>query len=228
MDTERVKHPSFANIYIGRTYCSGQKNLFGSSIKHSETITLKISPAYMARDLNYDRYYADNTPYIEVEMSQAQFAQAITSLNMGAGVPVTLTRLNGEYIEPCPFVDKREQFNNEFRDDMQRVSKEIDEVTAEVEKLVEEKRNFSKADREKILKALSNVKHQISSNYPYMYSMFNEQMDKTVSEAKAEIESHLQGRMEDVAARAMMQEKRADMLPEQEPDEDTGMQMGGM
>ncbi len=228
MDTERVKHPSFANIYIGRTYCSGQKNLFGSSIKHSETITLKISPAYMARDLNYDRYYADNTPYIEVEMSQAQFAQAITSLNMGAGVPVTLTRLNGEYIEPCPFVDKREQFNNEFRDDMQRVSKEIDEVTAEVEKLVEEKRTFSKADREKILKALSNVKHQISSNYPYMYSMFNEQMDKTVSEAKAEIESHLQGRMEDVAARAMMQEKRADMLPEQEPDEDTGMQMGGM
>ena len=228
MDTKRVKHPSFANIYIGRTCCSGQKNLFGSSIKHSETITLKISPAYMARDLNYDRYYADNTPYIEVEMSQAQFAQAITSLNMGAGVPVTLTRLNGEYIEPCPFVDKREQFNNEFRDDMQRVSKELDEVTAEVEKLVEEKRTFSKADREKILKALRNVKQQIGSNYPYMYSMFNEQMDKTVSEAKAEIESHLQGRMEDVAARAMMQEKQVDMLPEQEPDEDTGMQMGGM
>ena len=228
MDTERVRHPSFANIYIGRTYCSGQKNLFGSSIKHSETITLKISPAYMARDLNYDRYYADNIPYIEIEMSQAQFAQAITSLNMGAGVPVTLTRLNGEYIEPCPFVDKREQFSNEFRADMQRVSKALDEVTAEVEKLVEEKRTFSKADREKILKALRDVKQQIGSNYPYMFSMFNEQMDKTVSEAKAEIESHLQGRMEDVAIRAMLQEKQTEMLPEQEPDEDTGMQMGGM
>ena len=232
MDTERVKHPSFANMHIGRTYCSGQKNLFGSSIKHSDTITLKISPAYMARSLHYDRYYAENTSYIEIEMSQSQFAQAITSLNMGTGVPVTLTRLNGEYIEPCPFVDKREQFNNEFREDMQRVSKELDEVTAEVEKLVEEKRTFSKADREKILKALRDVKHQIGSNYPYMYSMFNEQMDKTVSEAKAEIESHLQGRMEDVAVKAMAQKQQTDMLPEkepyEEPDEDTGMQMGGM
>ncbi len=232
MSDEKIKHPSFANIYIGRSYCSGRKNLFGSSIKHSDTITLKISPAFMERDLNYDRYYAENNPYIEIEMSQSQFAQAITSLNMGAGVPVTLTRLNGEYIEPCPFIDKREQFSNEFRNDMQRVSKQLDDVTAEVEKLVEEKRTFSKADREKILKALRGAKHQISSNYPYMFSMFNEQMDKTVTEAKAEIESHLQARMEDVAARALMKEQQTEMLPGkedgEEPEEDEGMQMGGM
>ena len=186
----------------------------------------------MERDLNYDRYYAENNPYIEIEMSQSQFAQAITSLNMGAGVPVTLTRLNGEYIEPCPFIDKREQFSNEFRNDMQRVSKQLDDVTAEVEKLVEEKRTFSKADREKILIALRGAKQQISSNYPYMFSMFNEQMDKTVTEAKAEIESHLQARMEDVAARALMKEQQVDMLPEKEDleitEEDTGMNMGGM
>lgn len=79
--------------------------LFGSSIKHHDIITLRISPAYMDRDLNYDRYYAENHPYIEINMSQSQFAQAITSLNMGAGVPVTLRQINGEYIEPCPFVD---------------------------------------------------------------------------------------------------------------------------
>lgn len=113
--SERVKHPSFANLYIGRSQCSGKQALFGSSIKHHDIINLRISPAFMDRDLNYDRYYAENLPYIEIAMSQSQFAQAITSLNMGAGVPVTLTRLNGEYIEPCPFVDKREQFSNEFR-----------------------------------------------------------------------------------------------------------------
>ena len=232
MNDEKIKHPSFANIYIGRSFCSGRKNLFGSSIKHSETITMKISPAYMARDLNYDRYYAENIPYIEIEMSQSQFAQAITSLNMGAGVPVTLTRLNGEFIEPCPFIDKREQFSNEFRKDMQKVSKELDEVTAEVEKLVEEKRTFSKADRDKILKALRGAKHQISSNYPYMFSMFNEQMDKTVTEAKAEIEGHLQARMEDVAARALMNGQQMEIpsgkADAEEPEEDEGMQMGGI
>ena len=87
---EKVKHSSFANLYIGRSQCGGQTALFGSSIKHSDIITLRISPAYMDRDLSCDRYFAEPLPYIEINMSQAQFAQAITSLNMGDGVPVTL------------------------------------------------------------------------------------------------------------------------------------------
>ena len=104
-----------------------QCNKYEGGITHARRnksiITLRISPAYMDRDLNYDRYYAENHPYIEINMSQSQFAQAITSLNMGAGVPVTLRQINGEYIEPCPFVDKREQFSNEFREDMNELTK---------------------------------------------------------------------------------------------------------
>ena len=38
---EKVKHPSFANLYIGRSQCSGQTALFGSSIKHCDIITLR-------------------------------------------------------------------------------------------------------------------------------------------------------------------------------------------
>lgn len=228
--SERIKHPSYANLYIGRSQCSGQQALFGSSIKHHDITTLRISPAYMDRDLNYDRYYAENHPYIEINMSQSQFAQAITSLNMGAGVPVTLRQINGEYIEPCPFVDKREQFSNEFREDMNELTKKIKETTKAVEDLIQNKRTFTKADKEQILSTLHSVSQQLSSNYPYMFSMFNEQMDKTVTEAKAEIESHLQARMEDVALKAMGKSQEQELLPEEEQDieEDGGMLMGGM
>lgn len=229
--SERIKHPSFANLYIGRSQCSGQKALFGSSIKHHDTITLKIFPAFIDRDLNMDRYFPEARPYIEIEMSQSQFAQAITSLNMGAGVPVTLRRLHDQYIEPCPFVDKREQFNNEFREDMNVLTRKLTEATKHVEKLIEEKKTFNKADKDQILSALKSVTSQLASHYPYMYSMFNEQMDKTVTEAKAEIESHLQARMEDMALKIAGQEmKSSEMLPDEEPDieEDGGMLMGGM
>ena len=139
--SEKIKHPSFANLYIGRSQCSGQKALFGSSIKHHDTITLKIFPAFIDRDLNMDRYFPEARPYIEIEMSQSQFAQAITSLNMGAGVPVTLRRLHDQYIEPCPFVDKREQFNSEFREDMNALTRKLTEATKHVEKLIEELSN---------------------------------------------------------------------------------------
>lgn len=228
--SERIKHPSYANLYIGRSQCSGQQALFGSSIKHHDIITLRISPAYMDRDLNYDRYYAENHPYIEINMSQSQFAQAITSLNMGAGVPVTLRQINGEYIEPCPFVDKREQFSNEFREDMNELTKKIKETTEAVEDLIQNKRTFTKADKEQILSTLHSVSQQLSSNYPYMFSMFNEQMDKTVTEAKAEIESHIQARMQDVALKAMENAQSREALPDEEQDieEDGGMLMGGM
>ena len=228
--SDRIKHPSFANLYIGRSQCSGQQALFGSSIKHHDIITLRISPAYMDRGLSYDRYYAENLPYIEIAMSQSQFAQAITSLNMGAGVPVTLRRLNDQYIEPCPFVDKREQFSNEFRDDMNELMKKIKETTKAVEDLIQNKRTFTKADKEQILSTLNAVKMQLGSNYPYMFSMFNEQVDKTVTEAKAEIESHLQARMEDVALKAMGKSQEPKMISEEDQniEEDGGMLMGGM
>ena len=63
-----------------------------------------------------------------------------------------------------------------------------------------------------------------------MFSMFNEQMDKTVTEAKAEIESHLQARMEDVALKAIGKSQEPEALPEEDQDieEDGGMLMGGM
>lgn len=67
-----------------------------------------------------------------------------------------------------------------------------------------------------------------------MFSMFNEQMDITVTEAKAEIESNIQARMEDVAYRAMSQGKNNVELPviEEKQGEDIeeggGMLMGGM
>ncbi len=227
---EKIKHPSFANLYIGRSQCSGQKALFGSSIKHHDIITLKIFPAFIDRNLNVDRYFPEARPYIEIEMSQSQFAQAITSLNMGAGVPVTLRRLHDQYIEPCPFVDKREQFSNEFREDMNELTRKLTEATKHVERLIEEKKTFNKADKEQILSALRSVTSQLASNYPYMYSMFNEQMDKTVTEAKAEIESHIQARMEDVAFKAMNKSQESEMLSDEEQDieDDGGMLMGGM
>ena len=228
--SEKIKHPSFANLYIGRSQCSGQKALFGSSIKHHDTISLRISPAYIDRDLNMDRYFHETRPYIEIEMSQSQFAQAITSLNMGAGVPVTLRRLNDQYIEPCPFVDKREQFSNEFREDMKELTKKLKETTEAVEELIQNKRTFTKADKEKILSTLNSVTMQIGSNYPYMYSRFNEQMDKTVTEAKAEIECYIQGRMEDMALKSIGNENRTtQLLSDDEHDIEEGtMQMGGL
>ena len=235
MDDKYKNHPSFATLYIGRSFCSGKQNLFGSSIKHNEVITLRINPASISRNLNNDYIFSDPNSYIEINMSQAQFAQAITSFNMGDGTPVTLRKLNDQYIEPCPYENKRIQFTNELSEELKVISNEIEEVSKATEELIENKRTFNKADKEKILNTLHKVQGIFNGNLSYIYSQFNKQMDKTVTEAKAEVEGHIKARIDDMASRGIDLISKQDTLPEISAaddtggeDEDMGMNMGGM
>jgi len=187
-DRTTIEHKSFAMLGITRSSCSFSQNLFGSSIQHSHTIKLKISPTKIDRMLNRDWFHANTKPYIEVEMSYSQFAEAITSMNVGDGVPVTLRRLDGKMIEDCPQFDKRQEFEKEFEKEMQKIGKSLRVLTEQAEALLSEKKPPTKADKETILKGIKMLRQEIESNVPFIQSSFNEQMDKTVLEAKGEFE----------------------------------------
>ncbi len=78
--------------------------MFGSSIMHNNVIRLSTE-----REGNEDWFLAGtdiNDMIVEVEMSYTQFAEAITSLNIGDGIPVTITKVNGTFVEPCPYSDR--------------------------------------------------------------------------------------------------------------------------
>ena len=183
-DRTTIEHESFAMLGLTRSSCSFSQNLFGSSIQHSHTIKLKIAPAKIDRMLNRDWFHANTKPYIEVEMSYSQFAEAITSMNVGDGVPVTLRRLDGKTIEDCPQFDKRQEFEKE----MLKIGKSLRVLTEQAEALLSEKKPPTKADKETILKGIKALRQEIESNVPFIQSSFNEQMDKTVLEAKGEFE----------------------------------------
>lgn len=48
--SERIKHPSFANLYIGRSQCSGQQALFGSSIMERGVTGIYSYGCYKEKD----------------------------------------------------------------------------------------------------------------------------------------------------------------------------------
>jgi uncharacterized protein YihD (DUF1040 family) len=184
------KHESYAMLQISRVSNGRGQNLFGSSIKHSNTITLRIKEARMDRHLNRDWYYGGKE-YIEIEMSYSQFAEAITSLNQGEGVPVTLKYLMGKEITECPHVDKRGEFENEFREQMEELSQKLKKLTENTELILNEKKSLNKIDKDIILNEIKMLRQEINSNIPFMATSFNEQMDKTVLEAKGEIEGFM-------------------------------------
>lgn len=199
------KHPSYGMLSFSRMNCSAIP-LFGSSIKHRNPIRLTISHGSMDRGINNDWYHARGR-IIEVEMSQSQFADAITSFNMGDGVPCTIrfTERDGN-IPECNFVNKVEQFTQEFSDNLSGVKESLDNCIISVEEILKNKKAPTKAEKEAILNTLKRARQSIGGNANYMCNCFAEQMDKTVKEAKGEIESFMQHRVHTFAANAMLEQ----------------------
>jgi hypothetical protein len=197
-------HESYGVALFSRR-TGGAYNLFGSSIKHGQTIALTISRASKKRDLHQDWIHGEEE-LIEVLMSPNQFAQMITSMNVGSGVPCTIQYVMAKRMEECPSVEMREQFVDEFKKDVRKVMKDADTIVAEVTEMFKNKQNITKSDRADILAKIGQIMQHVKSNMPFVHSQFNEAMDDTVTEAKAEVEAFVSNKITSLGIEALNEE----------------------
>lgn len=205
MVENKEKHPCYGMLSFSRRTGSASP-LFGSSIQHKDIIAMTLKHGEISRNLNRDWYYGDGI-IAEVEMSYSQFAEAITAMNMGDGVPVTVrfTEQDG-YVLGMPFVGKQEQFEQEFTEHLDDIKNEANNTIREVKQIFDSK-TVGKRDRDLILSKLEHLVMQIGSNTEFIYRQFNEQMDKTVTEAKGEIEAFCQNKIHSIAQSALVDHK---------------------
>lgn len=209
------KHDSYGMLQFSRT-SGGSKSLFGSSIQHRDTITMYLREGEVSRELNRDFYFGGDR-IVECEMSYSQFAEAITSMNMGTGVPVTIRYIQGKgHIEDCQFVDKKKQYEEEFAENLKNANEKANDLLESVKSLFEEKKSFTKKDKEEILEKISQLSMEMNENREFIYKQFNEQMDKTTLEAKGEIEAFCQNKINSIAQAALV-EQREDILKLENP-----------
>lgn len=211
----RTSHPSYGTIMFNRAY-GGKTPLFGSSIEHSNVIIMELRHAEIERGLNRDWVYG-KTPIAEIEMSYSQFAEAITSFGQGTGIPVTIryTEKDGK-IPPCDFVSKREQFTDEFKGKTKNAMNESQQLIQDVTDLFSQKKALTKADKEAVISKLRKLSMDLGCNLDFIADQFNEQMDKTVMEAKGEIESFCQNKINAIASAALV-EHRDEILKLENP-----------
>ena len=206
----KTSHPSYGTLAFSRR--TGRATpLFGSSIEHKDIIAMTLYHADITRGLHQDSIYGHNV-IAEVEMSYSQFAEAITSMNMGSGVPVTIryTEKDGK-IPPCDFVSKREQFTDEFKEKRKKATEDAQQLIKDVTELFSQKKALTKADKDAILNKLHHLNMDIGCNMDFIADQFNEQMDKTVMEAKGEIEAFMQNKVNSIASAALV-EHREELL----------------
>lgn len=206
-ERETFKHPAFGMIGFSRV-CGGENTLFGSSIKHNDRIIMKIKHGEQDRCLHEDYYYGHGL-ITEVEMSYSQFAECISTLNVGDGVPCTIrfTEKDGR----IPYIkennSKREQFRNEFSSTISKAMEQVQEEIDAIQKSLDDKKNLGVKDRKEIISKLRQVKYNIGSNLDFCVEQFDAQMDKTTLEAKGEIEAFCQNKINSIAQAALVENK---------------------
>lgn len=189
-EQETHSHPSYGMLRFGRV--NGHAKFFGSELNQNHYISLTLNPGEVTRDLSKEWYYGKPFRLMEVRMSANQFAELISSLNYGSGVPCTIEYINGVEVEKLPSHESRKEFiHRKFQDRMEMFSDKIKNEQLKAKNLVK-KKTLSKEDQRELLQTLEWLSTEISSNIPFFAECFQETMDEVVAEAKSEVENAIQ------------------------------------
>jgi hypothetical protein len=175
-------HESYGLITISRTH-GHPKPLFGSSILHTDRVSIRISEAELHRSLYEDRIH-QKREIIEVELSTQQFADMLTSPNT-SGTPVTIRHINYEKKEDTPFVSKLDQFQSEYSQKIENITRELTQTVQNAKEILSNPKAPTKKERDLILQGLDTLVQELKRNLPFLASQFQEQMERTLGEAKA-------------------------------------------
>ncbi len=200
-DRDTITHESFGMLDIGR-YSGGKSSMFGSAIEHSGGISIKIKRADWDRSFSHDHFYGREN-LIEVRMSFNQFAEAITSGMNTSGTPCTIAYVDGKKMEDYHFVNQRQEFKNDYKETMKDLTQEMMESVRQATSILASSKPPNKKEKEVILAQLAKLKMNLEQNLPYMNTIFNEAMNKTVVEAKSEIDGFYESKIRSIGIKAI-------------------------
>jgi hypothetical protein len=188
-ETEELEtHPAYGQISVTRV--QGHAKLYGSAIEdHGTFICIKIK--HSKRRFHLLRYwFSSGRNIVEVHLSQAQYAEFLTTPNMGEGVPCTLSRLGGESV-PGIAPSMKTEVERVVRGFVEDQAEIVDKLRAKVDHGLSllRKSRIGKGDREHLRGVLEYVMREVEANRPFAVESFKEAAEKVVVAGKAEIEA---------------------------------------
>lgn len=169
--------------------------LFGSNSLHHTVVGLTIRKAFAQRDLTHDNVFGTGDVIVEIEVSEAQWGRLLTQPNIGDGVPCTIRVLKeGETwvrIERPPLPPSK---SAKFRTDMlQRTTRCMTLVRGlrrTIGAAVQDGK-IRKAKGDELLRDVEQISTELQHNLPWVAQRFEEDMEETLDEAKADLAAWL-------------------------------------
>lgn len=189
-NSKETTHPAYGIASIHRI-SGNARNLFGSSVYCDHYVELEITGGVEIENDSYHRFLPSGKSHIRVVFSPAQFAELITSMNIGNGVPCTIKNIAGERIDEIPdeiHVNELDRQKDNFKNRMKDLSKNLHDAQDRIKELLSLPR-LTKEQKDELRNVLYKGIQDIDSNIPFYMEMFDEATDNIVQEAKAEIDA---------------------------------------
>lgn len=191
-------HPAYAQIRAGNI--SGQSYLYGSDFAHQHYVNIAISRSSLRRGLSNDWHHA-HEELISVDLSEAQWAAFVSSMNRGGGVPCTIDHIGHQQAPGLPPPEKRtDQFAKEMRETLADVATALSELRERIGTI-----GLSGAKAKELLSLVGTAERNLTPNLKFVAEQFGEHMEAVVEAAKTEVNAmamrHVIGAGHDAIAR---------------------------
>lgn len=218
-----------ATISWSRPYFSAPQPMFGSAIKTSHPVCIRIDRANVichGGDVSNTSILPDNHPFIELEMTPLQWAEFLTCGGQAEGVPCTITKVDGHHMarpkeEPIAdnyFKATNERFD-EFSEGMKRFEKELTDA-------IGSGKGMSKTQLKEMLHNMQSFRINSVANVNYLKERFMEEMGNIVVKAKAEVNSYAEMHLHELGLQCLMDQSGKNDTAEKTIARDVGHEVG--
>lgn len=184
---EEEHEPYMGLIGASRTSSSGSA-LFQSEVQNQSYITIRVQTASRRRSLHKDWVHGKNM-LVEVHLSAAQWAELLTTLNHGDGVPCTIRHRIGD--DGRLVTIDGPVFAPRLGESLAEITDAANELTANIRSAYQEVLD-AMAAKKGVKEAVTGLGHQINnlpSNARFMAKSVQQHAEKVVAHAKAEVDA---------------------------------------
>lgn len=177
------RHPSYAQIGANR-WVGGDVFLYGSDFRHAAGVSITIRRSELHRSLSND-WAGGGNELIEVDLSEAQWATFVSTLNSGQGTQCTLRFLPGEDI---PGIERGQDRKKQFKLEASEALKEAEEAAKRLSELIE--RGGRKAEMRDAIRVVLTA-FSSHSGVSFIADQFSEHIEKVTEHAKIEVSAYI-------------------------------------
>jgi Cdc6-like AAA superfamily ATPase len=146
-------------------------------------------------------------------MTEHQFAQLLTTMNQGDGVPVTISHVNGKRTPPLPETKtEAAKITDKFRDDIAKWKKQLSTTMAEVDAIIAKKGALNVEEKKRLTELTTSLVGQIENHSTFLLDQFDESVAGVIGQAKAEVEGFINSAVQRTGLEALKGASAAKLL----------------